>query len=469
MGVFTSVADAGSTIVALPTIARHFGTDLPTTQWVIVAYALTISALLVPMGRISDILGRKRIYIVGFSIFTIGALLSALSFTVTILILSRVLMGVGTSMIQGPSMAIMLSAFPNNERGKALGLQMSAVGTGSVAGPALGGVIVSAFGWRGIFLATTILGLISIIAAALTLRSDTKQRRKSKSPFDWLGALLSAGLLVLFLLAMSNGPKIGWTSLYVIGSITGALLLLGFFVWWELRTAAPMLNVRYFKHRNFSIGVISRFVTFMGMSSVRYLLPFYVQSILGYSPRFFGLIAIPATLCTIIVSPLAGRLSDRYGWRRFTIGGLLVAAIGLFLLATVSIETSLLFLIGAWVLQRIGHGAFSAPNNASVLSVVDKEKFGVVASFLNMLRNAGNVTGTALATAIVTAVMVSRGLPPTLDSASGGAEAHVAQAFTAGMRIAYIIPAALICLGMLLYFFSKPQTKTISSPDESPK
>jgi EmrB/QacA subfamily drug resistance transporter len=463
-GMFTSVADSGSTIVALPTIARHFNTDLPTTQWVVIAYALTISALLVPMGRISDILGRKRIYITGFSIFAFGALLSALSFSVTTLILSRVLMGVGAAMTQGLSMAIMISAFPTDERGKALGLQMSAVGTGAVAGPALGGVIVSAFGWRGIFFATTILGLISIIAVTLILRPDTRERGKSKSSFDWLGASLSTGLLVLFLLAMSNGPKLGWTSPYIIGSFAGALFLLGFFVWWELRTAMPMLDIRYFKHRTFSIGVITRFVTFMGMSSVRYLLPFYVQSILGFSPRFFGLIAIPAALCTIIVSPLSGRFSDRYGWKRFTVGGLFVAAIGLFLLATVSVGSSLLFLIGAWVLQRIGHGSFSAPNNASVLSVVDKEQFGVMASFLNMLRNAGNVTGTALATAIVTAVMVSRGLTPTLESASGGAEAQVAQAFTTGMRIAYIVPAVLICLGMMLYFFSRPQTNTISNP-----
>lgn len=303
----------------------------------------------------------------------------------------------------------------------------------------------------------------------LILRPDTRESGKSKSPFDWLGAFLSASLLVLFLLAMSNGPKVGWTSPYITGSFIVVLFLLGFFVWWELRTAMPMLDIRYFKYRNFSIGVIARFVTFMGMSSVRYLLPFYVQSILGFSPRFFGLIAIPAALCTIIVSPLAGRFSDRYGWKGFTLGGLFVAAIGLFLLATVSVGSSLLFLIGAWVLQRIGHGSFSAPNNASVLSVVDKEKFGVVASFLNMLRNAGNVAGTALSTAIVTAVMVSRGLPPTLDWASGSAETQVAQAFTAGMRIAYIVPAILICLGLLLYFFSQPQTKTISRPDESSK
>ncbi|MBN1685203.1 MAG: DHA2 family efflux MFS transporter permease subunit [Spirochaetales bacterium] len=464
-GMFTSVADAGSTIVALPTIASQFGTDLPTTQWVVVAYLLTISALLVPIGRLSDILGRKRIYIAGFCIFAGGALLAAFSDSVTTLVLARVLMGIGAAMSQGPSMAIMISAFPPGERGKALGLQMSAVGTGAVAGPALGGLIVSSLGWRGIFFATSALGLISAAAAAFILRPDKREKGQPRAPFDWLGAFFSAGFLVLFLLGMSNGPKIGWASLYVIASCAGAALLLGFFLWWELRAAAPMLDIRYFKQRIFSVGVISRFVMFMGMSSVRYLMPFYFQSILGFSARSFGLIAIPAAVCTIIVSPLAGRLSDRYGWKRFAIGGLIVGAIGLFLLGTVSAESSFLLVVTAWVLQSIGHGAFSAPNNASVLSVVDRGKYGVMASFVNMVRNAGNVTGTALATAIVTSVMVSRGLPPTLEAASGRAEGQVAQVFTTGMSAAYIATAVLICLALALHLLKESRGKAIT-PDK---
>ncbi len=270
---------------------------------------------------------------------------------------------------------------------------------------------------------------------------------------------------MLFLLAMSYGPKIGWTSPYIIGSFAIVLLLLALFVWWELRTAVPMLDVRYFKHRNFAIGVIARFVTFMGMSSAMYLLPFFVQSILGFSARFYGLIAIPASVCTIIVSPLSGRLSDRFGWKKFTVGGLLISAMGLFFLATLSIESPLMLLVFAWVLQRLGHGSFSAPNSVSVLQVVEREKFGVFASFLNMVRNAGNVVGTALATAIVTAAMVSGGLSPTLVSGTGRAEDRVAEAFISGMRIAYIAPASLIVLVVLLYLVLQPQAKRLIGVD----
>ena len=416
-----------------------------------------------PMGRLSDILGRKRIYLTGYTIFVIGAGLAVVSPNVTILILIRILMGIGIAMTQGPSMAMMVSAFPENERGKALGLQMTAVGSGAVAGPALGGIIVSAFGWRGVFFATGALGLVTVVAASLILQPDQKSRGEAKAPFDWPGATFSAGFLVLFLLAMSFGPKIGWDSPFVIGAFAGAVTLIALFVWWELRAPTPMLEMKYFKYRVFTINVILRFIMFTGMSSARYLLPFYFQSIMGFSPRTYGLIAIPASLCTIIISPIAGRLSDRYGHRVFTTGGLIVANLGLILLAFVSAETALILVIGAWIVHRIGHGAFSAPNNASILSVVEIEKFGVIASFANMLRNAGNVTGTALATAIVTSVLVSRGLPPSLEIQSSAADAYLAKAFTTGMMIAYIVPAILIYLVLLLSFLPKHRTKSISN------
>lgn len=183
-GMFTSVADAGSTIVALPTIASYFSADLPTTQWIVVAYLLTISALLVPIGLLSDMLGRKRIFVSGVFIFSAGAFFAAISVSVTTLILSRIVMGIGAAMSQGPSMAIMISSFPQEERGKALGLQMSAVGSGAVAGPALGGLIISAFGWRGIFFATSILGLVSAAAITFILQPDRKEKAATGSPWN---------------------------------------------------------------------------------------------------------------------------------------------------------------------------------------------------------------------------------------------------------------------------------------------
>ena len=449
VGLFTSVADAGSTIVALPTIADHFDIDLPTTQWIVVAYLLTISALLMPMGRLSDVLGRKRVYLTGFIIFTIGGVLASLSTSVTTLILSRVLMGVGSAMTQGPSMAMMISAFHSSERGKALGLQMSAVGTGGVAGAALGGVIVGAFGWRGVFITTACLGATTVVAGSLILRSGLTPRNVRMSSFDWVGAVLSAGLLISFLMAMSNGPKVGWNSPWIFLAWTLTTILLGGFVWWELRTTSPMLDVKLFRRPVFSVGVSSRFIAFVGMSSVRYLMPFYVQSVLGYSVSYYGLIAIPAALCTITIGPLGGRLSDRYGWGRFAVGGLMLAAVGLFSLSTLSVRSTIWLLIVGWIVQSMGTGMFGAPNSSSVLSTVKRENYGVATSFLNMVRNAGNVTGTAVATAIVAFVMTSQGLPARLETETAENAQHVLQAFTSGMRIVYVLTGSLIGFGAL--------------------
>ncbi|MFC1885580.1 MFS transporter [Thermodesulfobacteriota bacterium] len=250
---------------------------------------------------------------------------------------------------------------------------------------------------------------------------------------------------------MSNGPKTGWTSPYVIISAVGVIFLVTAFICWELRAPVPMLDVSQFRNGVFSIGVIVRFMTFMGMSAVRYLLPFHIQSILGFSPRVFGLLAVPAALSMILIAPISGRLSDRYGWKRLTIGGLFFSLVGLLFLVTVTMESSLFVIMIGWVIQRIGLGAFSPVNTSSVLSVVDSRKYGVTSGVLNMIRNAGNVTGIALSTAIVTALMVSRGLPPSLKAAPGGVNLEVAEAFLAGMRFAYLVPAALVVVGMILY------------------
>jgi EmrB/QacA subfamily drug resistance transporter len=466
--MFASVADAGTTIVALPTIAGYFGTDLPTTQWVVIAYALTISALVVPLGRVSDVLGRKRIYLAGFAVFSGAAVAAAMSPTVTALIIFRVLMGLGAAMTQGCSMAMMIAAFPDNERGKALGLQMSAVGTGSVAGPALGGVIVTALGWRAVFLFTGTLGIASIVAASLVLRPASATLSTDRS-FDWGGGVLSAAILVVFLLAMSNAPKIGWTSAPIVLALTCVAILLSLFVWWERRVRAPMLNLSLFGKRQFSVGVITRFITFLGLSSAVYLLPFYVQSVLGYSARAYGLIAVPAALCTIVVAPISGRLSDRYGWRKLTISGLGLSAVGLLLLSSLTSRSAVAFLIGGWVVQRLGHGTFTAPNNSSVLAVVDKSEHGVVAGLLNMVRNTGNVIGTGLATTIVTATIVARGLPPTLGAAREQS-AGVVDAFLAGMKVACVLPAILVCLGVLLYLilWDRPENRRTGEESSCP-
>ena len=463
IGLFTSVADQGSVIVALPTISEHFATDLPTAQWVLIGYSLAVSALLLPMGRLSDIVGRKRVYLSGFGLFVLGAALAASAGSIALLVGARVVMGVGSAMIQGTSMAMVISTFPEAERGKALGLQMSAVGSGGVAGPVMGGLIVGTVGWQGVFLASVVLGLAAIVAGQIVLPSRPNEAEKGPVGFDWLGAGLSSLVLITFLLAVSNGATVGWTSPAIVIAAVALAALLAVFIWWELASSNPMLDMRLFKRPLFAFGALTRFGSFLGISSVRFLMPFYLQAVRGYTAAQVGLIVVPSAVALILMGPLGGRLSDRLGWRLPSVSGLVLTALGLLVLSRLTELTPLGLVVAAMVLQSVGNGIFGAPNSSSVLSVVERERYGVVSGFLNLVRNAGNVTGIGVATAIVTAVMASHGVAPSLAEVAGHADPQALTAFVSGLRVAYVIAAVMVLLGAFLSLSLKGDSASLQS------
>ena len=453
VGLFTLVAEHGSIVVALPTIADGFRTDLLTTQWIVIGYALTISALLLPAGRLSDMLGLKRIYLSGFVVFALGAVLAGFSTNIVTMILFRVLQGAGAAMTQGTAMAMLVSAFPRSERGRVLGLFMSVVGVGAVSGPALGGVVVGLLGWRWVFFINFLLAVLSTMAGLVILDGRRTSQDEKKAKFDWLGAALSTAALVTFLLAVTNGPRVGWSSPLIVASFLGFWGFLGAFVWWELRVPTPMLDVRLFTRKLFSLGVTANFFAFIGTSSVLFLMPFYLQSVLGYTPIQVGLILVPAAFSMIVLGPVSGRLSDRYGWRKFNVGGLALSATGLFLLSTLQPDSPLGLVMAGMILLSCGNGTFYPPNNSSILSTVEQSKFGVVSGFLQLVRNLGNITGIALATAIVTATMASMGHAPTLAAISETPGPGLLEAFAAGLRTAYLAAGSLVVVGIVVSFF----------------
>ena len=450
IGLFTSVADHGSVTVALPTISEYFGADLPTTQWVVIGYTLTISAFLLPMGRLADIAGRKRIYLLGFLIFVVSGAAAGLSPNIPFMIVARLVQGVGAAMTQGTSMAMLVASFPSRERGRALGLQMSIVGLGGIAGPAVGGLLVGELGWEWAFFGTALMGVVAILAALVVVdpvRSGAADRGGAK--FDWGGAALSTGALIVFLQAMTWAPALGYGNPAIAGGFAVFAAFLAVFIIHELRTAFPMMDVRLFKRRLFSLGVIASFFNFLGSQSSRFLMPFYLQAVLGLNPTQVGLIIVPGAACMMIAGPLSGRLSDRFGWRWFTVGGLLVSAAGLLVLATLQPDSSIVLAMVGMVLQSAGIGVFNAPNNSSILSAVEPSKYGVITGFLNLIRNSGNLCSIAIATAIVTATMGSMGYEPSLASVSAGGGEGLLAAFTSGLRIAYWVMAAVMLAGVV--------------------
>ena len=454
IGLFTSVAYQGSIVVALPSIVDEFGTDLPTTQWVLIGYALTISAFLLPMGRVTDMVGRKPIYLLGFSLFVIGAAVAGASPIITVLILATVFQGLGAAMTQGTSMAMIIATFPAAERGKALGLQMSVVGAGGIAGPALGGVLIGALDWRWVFYGNMLLATVAVLAALVVIDSSRSgQGSADRRSFDWLGAVLSTGALVSFLMGMTWGPRVGWTHPGIASALGIFASLLLAFVWWELRCPTPMMDLRLFKRRLFSLGVMASYLSFVGSNAARFLMPFYLQAVLGFSPGKVGLTLMPAAAMMLVAGPLAGRLSDRFGARLFTIGGMAASMLGLILLSTLTPSSTFLWAIAGLMMQSFGMGIFFPPNNSSILSAVEPSKYGVISGFLQLVRNAGTLTSIAMGTAIVTATMASLGYDPSLAEVSADSDPGLIVAFTSGLSLAYRTMVALVFVAMAASFF----------------
>ena len=454
LGTLTSVINHGSMPVALPTIAQHFGADLSTAQWVVIAEGLAISALILPMGRLSDIVGRKRVYLSGLIIFVGAALMAAGSQSIIALIGFKAVQGLGAAMTQGTGMAMVTSVFPAEERGKGIGSHASVVGTGGVIGPVIGGFLITALDWRWVFYVNVLMGICAMAAVLLLIRSEAFRQDSRDRRYDFTGAALSPAVLLTLLLGVSNGARMGWTSPPILAAALGFICFLSAFVWWEMRSPSPMLDMGLFKSRVFSIGISTNFTSFLGITSARFLLPFYLQAALGYTPALVGLVLLPNAVSRIVMGPLSGRLSDRYGWKLFNIIGLLLSAAGLFALATLTVSSSVVLILAAILLQSSGSGLFQSPNSASIFSAADSSRHGVVAAFVNLSRNSGNVTGIAIAASIVTAVMVSGGYEPNINAVlEAGPGSGLLNSFMTGLKVAFLAMALLQLVGALATVF----------------
>jgi EmrB/QacA subfamily drug resistance transporter len=444
-GIFIAVFDTSSSIVALPTLASELATDLPTAQWVILGNALTIAVLLVPMGRLSDLIGRKRIYVVGCCLFALGALLGAFASSIYALIGARVFVGIGSAMTQGTATAILVGNFEVHERARMLGLQMTGVGLGAIAGPSVGGFIVGAVGWRALFVITAVTMLLVAVAAQRILKRRAKRPPQSGPAFDFAGALLFSTFLGAGLLTLTHAPEAGWLGFATLGGIGLCAAAFAAFVVVEKRQPAPMLKLALFRNATFAIGSFSAIVVFMGISAMRFLAPFFLQSVRGFNPSQVGLLLLPGAIVTAVAAPFAGRLADRFGVHLFATVGFGVATAGLFMFAVLDPTTPTWLMVFGLVILALGMAAFSAPNSASIINSVDTDSHGLAAGFINLCRNTGNVLGIAFGTAVVTFTMARAGVPPSLASIDAAAGQNVFAAFTSGVRTSSI---ALIGLSL---------------------
>ena len=442
-GIFITVFDTTSSIVALPTIAHEFGTDLPTAQWVLIGNNLAIAALLVPVGRLSDLIGRKRIYVVGALLFAIGALFAAWSATIYGLIAARAFVGIGSAMTQGTAMVILVGSFEASERAKMLGLQIGAVGLGQIVGPSLGGFLTGTVGWRMLFAITAIAMLAIAVTSQRTLQRRAN-RPKVVHPFDYGGAIAFSTFLVCLLLTLTLGPGMGWLEPATLAGAAGSALLLAVFVAVERRNAAPMMDLALFRNAEFALGALAALVVFMGIASTRYLVPFFLQAVRGVSATHVGLVFVPAAAVTAIAAPFAGRFADRFGIRLFANVGMAVTLLGFATFCLIGIGTPTWRVVAGLMVMSVGMSLFSAANSASMLNAVEEHSHGVAAGFVSLCRNSGNVIGYAFGTVIVTLTMSVLGYSPRLAAVGPTADPGILRSFTAGVGYASVALCAVV-------------------------
>ncbi len=393
-GTFMVNVDSSVMNVALPVLEREFHAGPQVLQWVISAYLLVITGILPIVGSLSDRMNRKLVFITGVVIFTGGSMLCAFSDSITQLILFRIVQSIGGSIIMGNVMSIVSYIFPAGQRGRPLGLVGSVVAAGTIVGPSVGGVLIAAYGWRSIFWVNVPIGIVSVVASVLVMmpiRSDRPARR-----FDVMGSILLFAAIVSLMLFISEGQTWGWMNLRSLTAFILSVAMLSAFVWQELTSKSPVIELSLFRLPRFVLGNLTGFLSYVMIMFPGFLLPLYMHDVLRIPTVHIGLLLTPQAISMILFSPVGGWLADRFGTNWPAAIGLFLGTLGLTLMAFLNSASSYTDIVVALSVFGLGMGLFTSPNNVSVLESVPIEKSGLTGSLIATVRNFGRVVGVAL-------------------------------------------------------------------------
>jgi EmrB/QacA subfamily drug resistance transporter len=402
IGSFMSQLDSNIVLISLPTIIRELpGTTTFDALWVIMGYILVTATLLLTFGRLADIYGRVKLYNLGFAIFTIGSGLCSIAPNGISLVLFRLLQGVGGALIFSNNAAILTDAFPPNERGRAIGFNLVVAVSGSVIGLVAGGILTATLGWRSIFWINLPVGIFATAWAYARLKELVSLQRERLDP---VGNTFFAAGLSLFLLGMTLGALVGFTVIETALMVVGLVMLM-IFMYAEVRVSSPMMDVKLFKIRAFSAGMFSNFLASISRGAALLLLVFYFQGALLMDALTAGILLVPFSIAFVSVGPLSGYLSDLYGARSFSTGGLLISALAFGWFAILPANVPYTTLVLPMILAGLGGGMFVAPNISSIMNATPVARRGIAAGMSSTMVTMGFLLSLGVAFVIMATTM----------------------------------------------------------------
>ncbi|MFC5825747.1 MFS transporter [Nonomuraea insulae] len=415
----------GSAInVALPEIARHTGADATAAGWILLGFQLTTTVLMVLFGRLADLFGRRRMYLVGLATYTVAALLAGMAPNAWVIVGMRVLQAVGAAMLLTNSAALVSDAFPRERLGEGMGVYIASFSIAGLIGPTLGGVLAESLGWRWVFWFNVPIGLLCLLWGALVLRSPAPDR--TESGHDAPGSLLVLVTLGGLLLALSEFTRLGWGHPVVLGGLGAFVVGLPLFLVRESRAAHPVVDLGLFRNPTFAFGTLASFLNAVARMGMVFLVALYFQAVRGDDPVQAGLKVLPLAIAAMFASVTSGFLQRLLSARTLAVAGAATTTCGLVVMfAVMSADTPYAAVAAGLVLIGLGSGVFMPSNNTAILDGLPSNRLGIVNAMRLMLQNTGNVVGTGLVLSIITAplpvALHQRVFDGTLAQLPGGA------------------------------------------------
>lgn len=432
------VSSVGASIanVGLPTLVKVFGASFQHVQWVVLAYLLAITTLIVSVGRLGDIIGRRRLLLIGIALFTLASALSAAAPSLPLLIAARAIQGLGAAIMMALTMALVGESVPKAKIGSAMGLlgTMSAIGT--TLGPSLGGILISGFGWRAIFLVKVPLGILAFVLAHRHL-PDRQEPKKGRAGFDIVGTLLLGASLAAYAFAMTSGQ--GRFGLLNTALLAAAVVGTGLFILAERRVASPLIRLEMFRNRVLSTGLATSLLAMTVMMATLVVGPFYLSQGLALAPAAVGLVMSIGPALSALSGVPSGRIVDRFGASRMVIVGLIAMATGALALAVLPALSGVAGYIAAIAILTPGYQLFQAANNTAVMTNISPDQRGVVSGLLNLSRNLGLVTGASVMGAIFA-----------LASAATDITTARPEAIMMGLQVTFAVAAVLMVAALFI-------------------